>query len=198
MPSGGCFGSGEVVPAILFASREKERAHEQLEIKRKQKHPLVRSFAHWNSAATEKAHGGGLGRSWRRTEELWRLGGLEKELGGALSSQECGEHGGVLNLTGEGSSTVNFEREARQDPSALDGENARRRPCWCLRERGSEPGASTSPGDAGKQAAACLHACARRCSRGGCAGQGAGDPYRITVATPIFPLFVPLRNSAKI
>jgi hypothetical protein len=140
MPSGGCFGSGEVVPAILFASREKERAHEQLEIKRKQKHPLVRSFAHWNSAATEKAHGGGLGRSWRRTEELWRLGGLEKELGGALSSQECGEHGGVLNLTGEGSSTVNFEREARRDSPALDGENARRRPCWCLREGGSEPG----------------------------------------------------------
>ena len=107
MPSGGCFGSGEVVPAILFASREKERAHEQLELKRKQKHPLVRSFAHWNSAATERAHGGGLGRSWRRTEELWRLGGLEKELGGALSSQECGEHGGVLNLAREGVVMVN-------------------------------------------------------------------------------------------
>jgi len=39
---------------------------------------------------------------------------------------------------------------------------------------------------AGKQAA-CLHARTRRCARGGRVGQGAGDPHRITVATPILP-----------
>ena len=48
-----------------------------------------------------------------------------------------------------------------------------------------------------QQAAACTHACARRCSRGSCAGQGAGDPYRITVATPIFPLLSPCEFQPK-
>jgi hypothetical protein len=48
-----------------------------------------------------------------------------------------------------------------------------------------------------QQAAACTHACARRCSRGSCAGQGAGDPYRVTVATPIFPLLSPCEIQPK-
>ena len=99
--SGGSSGSGKVVPAILFASREEEEAHELLGIKRNRKHPLVRYFAHWNSAATERAHGGGLGRCWGRTEKFWQLGGLEKELGGALSSQGGGECSGLLNLAQE-------------------------------------------------------------------------------------------------
>ena len=78
-----------------------------------------------------------------------------------------------------------FERESRRGSLVVDRENVRRRPRWCSRGGGSEPGASTSPGGTGRQAAACSHACAWRCLRGGCAGQGAGDPHRITVATPI-------------
>ena len=121
--SGGCSGSGEVVPVILFASREKEKAHELLGIKRNRKHPLVRYLAHWNSAATERAHGGGLGRSWRRTEKLWRLGGLEKELGGALSSQGRGERCEVLNLAREGSGAVNLRERAGSSASGRKGKS---------------------------------------------------------------------------
>ena len=56
------------------------------------------------------------------------------------------------------------------------------------RGEGDEPGASTLPGDAGKQAAACPHGRSRCCTHGGRVGQGAGDPYRVTVADP-YPLF---------
>ena len=45
-----------------------------------------------------------------------------------------------------------FERERRRGSSIVDRENARRRPRWCSRGGGSEPGASTLRGDAaGKQ-----------------------------------------------
>ena len=54
------------------------------------------------------------------------------------------------------------------------------------RERRGRP-ASTSPGDTGRQATACSHACTRRCTHGGRAGQGRRDPYRITVAVHIRP-----------
>ena len=50
--------------------------------------------------------------------------------------------------------------------------------------------ASTSAGDTGRQAAACPHARMRRCTRGGRAGQGRRDPYRVTVAIHILPLSV--------
>ena len=49
---------------------------------------------------------------------------------------------------------------------------------------------------AGKQAA-CSHACTRRCTRGGRAGQGRRDPYRITVGVHILPFSVLLQNSSK-
>ena len=78
-----------------------------------------------------------------------------------------------------------FAREGRRGSSVLDREIARHRPRWCSRRGRSEPWASTLPSDAGRQAAACLHARTRRCTRGGCTGQGAGDPHRITVASPI-------------
>jgi len=53
--SGGCSGSGEVVPVILLASREREKAHELLGMERNRKQPLARYVTHWNSAATERA-----------------------------------------------------------------------------------------------------------------------------------------------
>ena len=56
------------------------------------------------------------------------------------------------------------------------------------RGEGDEPRASTLPGDAGKQAAACPHGRSRCCAHGGRVGQGAGDPYRVTVVDP-YPLF---------
>ena len=96
--SGGRSGLGGVIPVNLLASKEKQQAHELLGDKGKWEHPLVWRATFKNGLATERAHGGGLGRSWRRTEKLRRLGGLEKELGGALSSQGGGERCGVLNL----------------------------------------------------------------------------------------------------
>jgi len=106
------------------------------------------------------------------------LSELEGELGGALSSQGCGECCGVLNLAWEGSSTVNFGREARWDSLALDEENARRRPCWCLRGGGSEPGASTARGDTvGKQLRG-GEVRARRCTQQLCPGGRASPPAR--------------------
>ena len=57
------------------------------------------------------------------------------------------------------------------------------------RGEGDEPRASTLPGDAGKQAAACPHGRSRCCAHGGRVGQGASDPYRVTVAT-LIPSFL--------
>ena len=55
----------------------------------------------------EELRGGGLGRSWRRAERFWRLGGLERELGGALGPHEGDEDAGLLNLAREGVVMVN-------------------------------------------------------------------------------------------
>ena len=163
--SGGCSGSGEVVPTILFMSREKERVHEHLGNEKNLKRPLERRDTDWNTVTTGRAPRRRSRPELEKKEKLWRLSRLEGELGGALGSQECGERCGVLNLNREGSSTGNFEREARRDSSAQDGENARRCPCWCLRGGGSEPGASTSCGDAaGKQLRACTHARGAACA----------------------------------
>jgi len=61
-----------------------------------------------NTVATGRAPRWRLRPKLEKTEELRRLSGLEGELGGALSSQGGGECRGVLNLTGEESSTVNL------------------------------------------------------------------------------------------
>ena len=104
--SGGCSGSGEVVPVNLFASTEKEHAHEHLGNERNRKRPLARRDTVWNDVATGKAP------RWRSRPELgektkfWRLGRLEGVLRSALSSQGCGEGGGRLNSTGDGPSAV--------------------------------------------------------------------------------------------
>jgi len=96
--SGGCSGSGELVSAILFASKAKERAHKQLEHENNLKRPSKRRDTDWNTVATGRAP-----RQWSRpelkkTEKLRRLSGLGSELEGALGSQEGGERSEVLNL----------------------------------------------------------------------------------------------------
>ena len=96
--SGGCSGSGEVVPAILFASREKKRAHEQLEHEKNLKRPLERCDTDWNTVATGRAPRRRSRPELEKTEKLRRLSRSEKERGGALSSQGGGECSGLLNL----------------------------------------------------------------------------------------------------
>ena len=66
--SGGRSSFGVVVPVNLFASREKEQAHELLGNERNRKQLLTRRVTLWNGVATEKAHGDGLGQSWGRKE----------------------------------------------------------------------------------------------------------------------------------
>ena len=66
--SGGRSSFGEVIPVNLFASREKEQAHELLGNERNRKQLLTRRVTLWNGAATEKTHGGGPGQSWGRRE----------------------------------------------------------------------------------------------------------------------------------
>jgi len=97
--SGGRSSFGEVVPVDLFTSREKEQAHEHLGNEKNLKRPLARHDTDWNNVTTGRAP-----RRWSRPElgekkKLRRLGGLEGELGGALSSQGCGKRCGLLNLT---------------------------------------------------------------------------------------------------
>ena len=89
-----------------------------------------------------------------------------------------------------------FERKARRGSLVVDREIGRRRPRW--RSKGRRKRArGIHVAWRCRQATACLHARTRRCARSGHAGQGAGDPHRITVADP-YPLFsVPLQNSAK-
>ena len=96
--SGGCSGSGELVPAILFASKAKERAHKLQGRKRNRKQPRARCATHWNSAATEGVSRRRFLPELGEKKEYWRLGGLGSELGGALGSQGGGERSGLLNL----------------------------------------------------------------------------------------------------
>ena len=106
--SGGCSGSGEVVPVILFASREKEKAHELLGIKMNRKHPLARYNAHWNSAATERVSRRRFRPELERNRESGRLGEAGSAPGRASGSQEGGGAGGALGWLGKGSREVNF------------------------------------------------------------------------------------------
>ena len=95
--SGGRSSLGEVVPVDLFTSREKERAHEHLGNEKNLKRPLERRDTDWNNVTTGRAPRRRSRPELGKKEKLRRLGGLEDELGGALSSQGCGERCGVLN-----------------------------------------------------------------------------------------------------
>ena len=63
--SGGRSGLGGVIPVSLLTSKEKQQAHELLGDK---KGTLVWRATFKNGWATERVHGGGPSRSWRRTE----------------------------------------------------------------------------------------------------------------------------------
>ena len=131
-------------------------------------------------------------------KECRRLGGLGSELGGALGSQGCGECSGRLNLAREGWGAVNL-REGAVGVLWSWTENARRRPRWCSRGGGSEPGASTSCGDAvGKQLRG-GEGRARRCSQQLCPGGRASPPAQhCSKPYPLEPSFVVLQISPKV
>jgi len=96
--SGGCSGSGELVPANLFASKSKERAHELKRQKRIRKQSRARRATHGNSTATEGVSRRHFRSELEKREELWRLGGLERELVGAPGSQGGSGCYGLVNL----------------------------------------------------------------------------------------------------
>jgi hypothetical protein len=50
--SGGCSGSGEVVPVVLLTSRENKRAHEHRGNEKSSKRPLARRGTDWSSVST--------------------------------------------------------------------------------------------------------------------------------------------------
>ena len=77
-----------------------------------------------------------------------------------------------------------FERERHRGSSVVDRENARRRPRWCSRGGGSEPGASTSRGDAAGKQLRGGEVRARRCTQQLCPG-GRASPLLSTVASHI-------------
>ena len=188
MPSGGCSGSGELVPAILFASKAKERAHELQGWKRNWKQSRARCVTHWNSAATE-----GISRRRSRPEskeieEFRRLSRLGSELGGALGSQGGGKRSGQLNLAREGWVVVNWREKLVGVLWLRTEETHGVAHAGAQRGGGSDPGASTSPGSTGsKQLHGRTHV--RSAGRAAAALYRAGDPHRITVAGPYPPPF---------
>ena len=84
--SGGCSSSGEVVPVNLFASREREQAHEHRGNERNLKRSLARRDTDWSNVATRRAPRRGFRPELREKKTLRRLGGLEGVLGSVLSS----------------------------------------------------------------------------------------------------------------
>jgi len=64
--SGGCSGSGKVVPAILLASREEEKAHELQGLKRNGNNRLQGVSLTGTAWPRRELHGGGSCRSWGR------------------------------------------------------------------------------------------------------------------------------------
>ena len=195
--SGGGSGSGKLVPAILLTITERERAHERPGHEKNVKQSPVGCDTHWNTVATGRTPRRRSRPELEKREELWRLRGLGRELGGALIPQGDGEDTGLLNLARGELGTVDFrEREM----SSFSGRGQRTRMASStsvLKWRGRQARDTHVAWRPWQQAAACTHACARRCSRGSCAGQGAGDPYRITVATPILPLLSPCEFQPK-
>jgi hypothetical protein len=105
--SGGSSGSGKLVPAILLTFKEKEREHEQPGHGRNLKQSPAGCDTHWNTVATGRAPRRRSRPELEKREELGRLRGLERELRGALGSQEGGEDAGLLNLAREGVVMVN-------------------------------------------------------------------------------------------
>jgi len=162
--SGGCSGSGELVLAILFASKAKEQAHKLQGRKRNRKQPRAWCATHWNSAATEGVSRQRFLPELEKTEERRRLSGLGSELGGALGSQGGGEDGGALGWLGKGSRGMNF-MVARVLLVGVRGSKRRRVGRWRdLNHEWRRRSASTSPGDAGKQAG-CVPACTHEALR---------------------------------
>ena len=96
--SGGCSGSGELVPTILFAPKAKERAHEIQRRKKNRKQPRAGCATHWNSETTEGASRRRFRPEMEKKEKPRRLNGLEKKLGSALGSQRSGKLSELLNL----------------------------------------------------------------------------------------------------
>jgi hypothetical protein len=96
--SGGRSGSGELVPAILFVPKAKEREHELLEHKRNPKQLPGKRDTDENTVATVRAPRRQFWPEMERMEVFLRLRGLWGELGGVLDSQGDGEHRGWLNL----------------------------------------------------------------------------------------------------
>jgi hypothetical protein len=100
--SGGSSGSGKLVPAILLTFKEKEREHEQPGHGRNLKQSPAGCDTHWNTVATGRAPRRRSRPELEKREELGRLRGLERELGGALGPHEGDEDAGLLNLAREG------------------------------------------------------------------------------------------------
>jgi len=133
-----------------------------------------------------------------RSDSIEGYDGLELALRGAKGGWVCGGAAGGSPVPWKGARRTNLVATARSSASGAREGNERVVRwsgfyCEWRRRR-----ASTSAGDIGRQAATCPHARTRRCARGGHAGQGRRDPYRVTVAIHILPLSVFLRNSTKI
>jgi hypothetical protein len=126
--SGGGSGSGKLVPAILLTITERERAHERPGHGRNVKQSPVGCDTHWNTVATGRTPRRRSRPELEKREELWRLRGLGRELGGALVPQGDGEDTGLLNLAREGVVRANLEEKGSSGSLAQDGGKARRRP----------------------------------------------------------------------
>ena len=124
------------------------------------------------------------------------MSGLERELGGALGSQRGGECYRVLNLAREELSTVNFR----------EGDVGFLRP-WTAKSSGvvhvgAQVEEGASPGRPRRLAALAASSCVLARMRAAQLARrmrwtGAGDPHRITVATPILPLLSPCEIRPK-
>ena len=119
----------------------------------------------------------------------WSYGRVERVFGGAIDGGAQGRAAGLLRRLGKGVGTANF---GGQRSSPVSGA-MEKKSMFAGREAYNANGGDVQlphrlATQAGKQAA-CLHARTRRCARGGRAGQGAGDPHRITVAGPYPPSF---------
>ena len=137
--SGGSFGSGKLVLAILLTIKERERAHEQPGHGRNVKQSPAGCDTHCNTVATGRAPRRRSRPELEKREELWRSRGLERELGGALGSHEGDEDSGLLNLAWEGMDMVNLGEKGSSASLAQNGGNAWRRPCCAQVEGKASP-----------------------------------------------------------
>ena len=122
--------------------------------------------------------------------------GLGSELGGALGPQGGGEYGRVLNLARKELSTVDFR----------EGDVGFLRP-WTAKTDGvvhvgAQVEGGASSGRPRRLAALAASSCVLARMRAALLARrmrwtGAGDPHRITVATPILPLLSPCEIRPK-